>query len=129
MTSPATEADRELQRTLHKTIRKITDDFTGRWHFNTCISAIMELVNELYVFVEGNIVTPTTSHDGSQGQRSVIRPHVLHGILHNLALLLAPMAPYLAHELWKMTGETSNLLKAPWPRYDPALAADDEIEI
>jgi leucyl-tRNA synthetase len=39
------------------------------------------------------------------------------------------MAPYLAHELWEMTGETSNLLKASWPNYDPALAAEDEIEI
>ena len=39
------------------------------------------------------------------------------------------MAPYLAHELWEMTGETSNLLKAPWPKYDAALAAEDEIEI
>ena len=47
----------------------------------------------------------------------------------SIALLLAPMAPYLAHELWEMTGETSNLLKAPWPKYDPALAAEDEIEI
>ena len=47
----------------------------------------------------------------------------------NIALLLAPMAPYLAHELWEMTGETSNLLKAPWPKYDAALAAEDEIEI
>jgi len=39
------------------------------------------------------------------------------------------MAPYLAHELWEMTGEKGNLLKAPWPKYDPALAAEDEIEI
>jgi leucyl-tRNA synthetase len=39
------------------------------------------------------------------------------------------MAPYLAHELWEMIGETSNLLKAPWPKYDAALAALDEIEI
>ena len=46
-----------------------------------------------------------------------------------IALLLAPMSPYLAHELWEMTGETSNLLKAPWPKYDAALAAEDEIEI
>ncbi|MGA9471383.1 MAG: class I tRNA ligase family protein, partial [Terriglobales bacterium] len=43
--------------------------------------------------------------------------------------LLAPMAPYVSHELWEMSGETSNLLKAPWPKYDPALAAADEIEI
>jgi leucyl-tRNA synthetase len=39
------------------------------------------------------------------------------------------MAPYLAHELWEMAGQTTNLLKAPWPKYDPALAAEDEIEI
>jgi leucyl-tRNA synthetase len=39
------------------------------------------------------------------------------------------MAPYLAHELWEMIGEKGNLLKAPWPKYDPALAAEDEIEI
>jgi len=50
-------------------------------------------------------------------------------VQRNIALLLAPMAPYLAHELWEMTGETSNLLKALWPKYDAALAAEDEIEI
>ena len=50
-------------------------------------------------------------------------------VQRTIALLLAPMAPYLAHELWEMTGEESNLLKSPWPKYDPALAAEDEIEI
>src|SRR5208337_5680235 len=50
-------------------------------------------------------------------------------VQRNIALLLAPMAPYLARELWELTGEKSNLLKAPWPKYDPALAAEDEIEI
>jgi leucyl-tRNA synthetase len=43
-------------------------------------------------------------------------------------LLLAPMAPYLAHELWEMTGEKSNLLKAPWPKYDPALIEEEQKE-
>ena len=50
-------------------------------------------------------------------------------VQRNIALLLAPMAPYLAHELWEMAGEKGNLLKAPWPKYDAALAAEDEIEI
>jgi len=54
---------------------------------------------------------------------------LLSVVQRNIALLLAPMAPYLAHELWEMTGETTNLLKAPWPKYDAALAAEDEIEI
>ena len=46
-----------------------------------------------------------------------------------MALLLAPFAPYLAHELWEMLGEKGSLLRAPWPKYDPALAREDEIEI
>ena len=46
-----------------------------------------------------------------------------------LVLMLAPFAPYLAHELWEMLGETSDLLRAPWPRFDPALAKEEEVEI
>ena len=76
----------------------------------------MELVNEIYGAEEAI----------AAGR---IPGSLLADVQRNIALLLAPMAPYLAHELWEMTGETSNLLKAPWPRYDPALAAEDEIEI
>jgi leucyl-tRNA synthetase len=109
-------AARAIQRKLHQTIKRVTDDFQGRWHFNTCISAIMELLNEIY---------------GAEDARAAgeIPPALIADIQRNIALLLAPMAPYIAHELWEMTGETSNLLKAAWPKYDPALAAEDEIEI
>jgi leucyl-tRNA synthetase len=107
---------RSLQRKLHQTIKRVSDDFQGRWHFNTCIAAIMELVNQIYAAEEARAAGEI--------------PHSLIAeVQRNIALLLAPMAPYLAHELWEMTGETSNLLKAPWPKYDPALAAEDEIEI
>jgi len=107
---------RAIQRKLHQTIKRVTDDFQGRWHFNTCISAIMELVNEIY---------------GAEEARAAggIPASLIANVQRNIALLLAPMAPYMAHELWEMTGEKSNLLKAPWPKYDPALAAEDEIEI
>jgi leucyl-tRNA synthetase len=107
---------RAIQRKLHQTIKRVSHDFQGRWHFNTCIAAIMELVNEIYAAEEAI----------AAGQ---IPAALIADVQRNIALLLAPMAPYLAHELWEMTGETSNLLKAPWPRYDPALAAEDEIEI
>ena len=103
---------RRIQRKLHQTIKRITNDFQGRWHFNTCIAAIMELVNELYA-VEDNQLPAA----------------LLASVQRDLVLLLAPFAPYLAHELWEMLGENSNLLKAPWPRYDPELAKEDEIEI
>jgi leucyl-tRNA synthetase len=107
---------RAIQRKLHQTIKRVSNDFQGRWHFNTCISAIMELVNELY-----------GAEDAIAGGR--VPASLVNEVQRSIALLLAPMAPYLAHELWEMTGETSNLLKAPWPKYDPALAAADEIEI
>jgi leucyl-tRNA synthetase len=107
---------RVIQRKLHQTIKRVTDDFQGRWHFNTCIAAIMELVNEIYGAEQAH----------AAGR---IPPALIADVQRNIALLLAPMAPYLARELWEMTGETGNLLKAPWPKYDPALAAEDEIEI
>ena len=102
---------RAIQRKLHQTIKRVTNDFQGRWHFNTCISAIMELVNELH------------------GAESALPAPLLADVQRNTVLMLAPFAPYLAHELWDMLGEKSNLLKAAWPKYDPELAKEDEIEI
>jgi leucyl-tRNA synthetase len=107
---------RAIQRKLHQTIKRVSDDFQGRWHFNTCIAAIMELVNEIYGAEEAIAAGRVPASLIAEVQR-------------NLALLLAPMAPYFAHELWELAGETSTLLKAPWPKYDAALAAEDEIEI
>ncbi len=107
---------RAIQRKLHQTIKRVSDDFQGRWHFNTCIAAVMELLNEVY-----------GAEEAIAGGR--VPAPLITDVQRNIALLLAPMAPYLAHELWEMTGEKSNLLKAPWPKYDPALAAEDEIEI
>jgi leucyl-tRNA synthetase len=110
-TGSSTEA-RAVQRKLHQTIKRVTHDFQGRWHFNTCVSAIMELVNELYAAEEKSIPIP-----------------MLADVQHKLVLLLAPFAPYLACELWEMLGAKSDLLKAPWPKYDPELAKEEEIEI
>jgi leucyl-tRNA synthetase len=105
-----------LLRKLHQTIRKITEDFAGRWHFNTCIAAIMELVNAL------------TAADAAIGAGQV-PDAVLAEILRSLTLLLAPFAPYLAFELWEQIGEKDNLLRAPWPKFDEALAREEQIEI
>jgi len=107
---------RAIQRKMHQTIKRVTVDFQGRWHFNTCIAAVMELVNELYSVEE-------------KGGQAGMPPELLAEVQRNLVLLLAPFAPYLTHELWEMLGETSNLLKHSWPKYDAALAKEDEIEI
>jgi leucyl-tRNA synthetase len=117
---------RAVQRKLHQTIKRVSDDFQGRWHFNTCISAIMELVNALYAYEE--TVARTAAH-GDGGNAAAVHTPLLAEVQCSLVLLLAPFAPYLAHELWEMLGEKRNLLKAPWPKFDPALAKEEELEI
>jgi leucyl-tRNA synthetase len=106
----------KLQRKLHQTIAKITQDFEGRWHFNTCVAAIMELVNDM---------------QGADAQLAAgeVPPTVIRELLRSLVLLLAPFAPYLSAELWELLGEKSSVLRAPWPQSDPELAKENEVEI
>jgi leucyl-tRNA synthetase len=121
---------RAIQRKLHQTIKRVSDDFQGRWHFNTCISAIMELMNALYIVggaFEPGAVDPAAFQ--VESEKSILSPALLAEVQRSLVLLLAPFAPYLAHELWEMLGEKGSLLKAAWPKYDPALAKEEEIEI
>jgi leucyl-tRNA synthetase len=106
----------KLLRKLHQTIAKITQDFEGRWHFNTCVAAIMELVNDLQ------------AADAQLAAGEVSAPVMLE-LLRSLVLLLAPFAPYLAAELWEELGEEGSVLRAPWPKSDPELAKEDELEI
>ena len=105
-----------LLRKLHQTIAKITQDFAGRWHFNTSIAAIMEFVNEL------------TAAEAALGSGEVA-PAVVAELLRSLVLLIAPFAPFLAAELWEELGQSSDVLKASWPVSNPVLAREDEIEI
>jgi leucyl-tRNA synthetase len=105
---------RQVQRKLHQTIRRVTEDFQGRWHFNTSVAAIMEFVNELYA-AEDEIAA------------GKFPAEVLGDVQRKLVLLLAPFSPYLAAELWEMLGEKDNLLRHTWPEYDPELAREEEI--
>jgi leucyl-tRNA synthetase len=119
------EAETKLLRKLHQTIAKITLDFEGRWHFNTSIAAIMELVN-LLIFDELPI---ENGFAGIRGQTGWIPPETTEEVFRVLVLLLAPFAPFLASELWQELGEKGAVLRAPWPESDPELAREDEIEI
>ncbi len=105
---------RQIERKLHQTIKRISQDFQGRWHFNTSVAAIMEFVNQLYA-AEDEI---------SSGK---FPPALLADVQRKLVLLMAPFAPYLAAELWEVLGETTSILRYAWPAYDPALAKEDEI--
>jgi leucyl-tRNA synthetase len=112
----AAGVSQKLVRKLHQTIAKITLDFEGRWHFNTCVAAIMELVNDIQ------------AADAQLAAGEVPVP-VISDLLRTLVLLLAPFAPYLAAELWEELGEQGAILRAPWPLSDPELAKEYELEI
>jgi leucyl-tRNA synthetase len=106
-----TNSDKKVLRKLHQTLKKITEDFETRWHFNTCIASIMELVNILYV-EEPNISAAPMAE-----------------ILEKLALMLAPFAPYLSQEIWEELGNEGAVFRQPWPAFDPELAKEDLAEI
>ena len=110
---PAAQA---LLRKLHQTIRKLTQEFSGRWHYNTCVAAIMELVNA-YTAADEAILA------------GKIPAATVTVLLENLVLMIAPFAPYLACELWEKLGKEQNLLRAPWPQFDEALAREEEVEV
>ena len=112
-----TPAEQDVLRKLHQTIRKITEDFSDRWHFNTCIAAVMELMKNALVPAEDAFAS------------GAISPTVTRHTLKNLTLLLAPFAPYLTAELWEQLGEEGGVLRAPWPMFDPELARESEMEL
>jgi leucyl-tRNA synthetase len=106
----------KLLRTLHQTIAKITEDFSGRWHFNTCIAAVMILVNE----ISANEAAMDSGEIGAATTAELFR---------TLTLLLAPFAPFLAAELWEQMGHDTPVNRVPWPAADAELARESEIEI
>ncbi len=106
-----TDADRAVLRKLHQTIHKITDDFDTRWHFNTSLAAMMELVNDLY------------AHEAD------LSPGVVREVATKTVLLMGPFAPHVAEELWHELGHEGFILKAAWPEADPELAREDQIEV
>ena len=110
-TVPRSEADKKVLRKLHQTLRKITEDFETRWHFNTSIASVMELVNELY------------------SSESELTPPVIADVLEKLTLLLGPFAPYIAEEMWEEMGRTGPVFKQPWPAFDEDLAREEGAEV
>ncbi len=106
------EAERNLARTSHQTIRKVTGDFE-RMRFNVMISALMEFTNYLSKVKEAGSVAATTWEEA----------------MKTLLLLLAPTAPHLTEELWQRLGYEYSIHSKHWPEWDEVLARDEEVTL
>jgi leucyl-tRNA synthetase len=105
-----------LRRKTHQTIRKVTEDVQDRFHFNTAVAAVMELINLLYQ----SAVEEAQDEPTRQALREAAEATVL---------LLSPFTPFIAEELWRQLGHPDSTLLHPWPAYDPALIQEEEVTI
>jgi leucyl-tRNA synthetase len=124
------DAERALRRKTHETIKRVTLDLDPRVHLNTAISAMMELVNELYAFCSKS--NCLTSADEPSGVGTVERPAtiaVLKEAIEALVRMLSPFAPHMSEELWEALGHPDGLAAAQWPQYDEAVAKAEEIVV
>jgi len=104
-----------VRRKTHQTIRKVTHDLDGRFHFNTAIAAIMELVNLLLQTQQESFTEETLP--------------VLRESLEALALMLAPFAPHIAEEMWEALGHTGGIGEVFWPVYDETIAKEETVTV
>ena len=108
--------ERGLRRKTHETIRRVTQDIDVRQQMNTAVSAMMELVNELYAFTE-------------KGERSAQAARVVREAVESLIVMLSPFAPHTMEELWQMYGHVGTLREASWPSFNADVAKAEELEI
>jgi leucyl-tRNA synthetase len=106
---------RELHRKTHETIKRVTQDIEERFHFNTVISAVMELVNTMQAIDEPEL------------ERADCR--TLRFALETTVLLLSPIVPHFCEELWASLGYDQSVLLSQWPTYDEAATVKDEVEV
>ena len=105
--------DKDLAYRLHNAIKRCTDDIGGRFNFNTAISSIMELVNELYKYKE----------------RAEINEGLTASAIKTLILILAPFTPHICEEMWQHLGNPESLYHEQWPKYDESALVRDVVEV
>ena len=101
--------DKKLNLTLNATIKKITEDVSNRFNFNTAISSIMELVNELYKYKE----------------KDDLNMPLLSDAVTKLVILLSPFTPHICEEMWQELGNKDSLVSVRWPGYDEKALVED----
>jgi len=106
---------RALFKKIHATIKKVTRDIEDRFHFNTAISAVMELVNTMYGI--------------DHAEKNAQEIEVMRLSMESVALLLSPIVPHFAEELWEVLGFDTSILLASWPSYRQDALIKDELLI
>ncbi len=104
---------RDLHRKTHQTIKKVTEDIEQRFHFNTAISAVMELVNAIYQF-------------RSNDHRDPKDLSVLRSAVETAVVLISPMVPHIADEMWEALGKERSVLREPWPQWDEEAVMEEK---
>ena len=115
----STDQSRAFRRKIHETIVRVTDDMEHDFHFNTAISAVMELVNELHAF-------EATARDGVPTAERVA---LLREAVETTLLLLGPFCPHMGEELWAQLGHAESLFRRPWPVPDPEALRKQEVTV
>jgi leucyl-tRNA synthetase len=117
--SPTTDEGRAFRRTIHETIRRVSDDIERDFHFNTAISAVMELVNAIYAFESA------AADRMAGGERAALLREAVETVL----LLLGPIAPHVSEELWAQLGHRDSLFEQPWPTPDAGALVRKEVTL
>jgi leucyl-tRNA synthetase len=112
---PLSEDLRALRRKIHVTIKRVTEDIENRFHFNTAISAVMELVNSLYQVEEKRKPPGPETAD------------VMRESVETVIVLLSPFVPHICEDLWEFLGHEQSVAKEPWPQFDEEAIRDEEI--
>jgi leucyl-tRNA synthetase len=116
---PGTDDGRAFRRTIHETIKRVTDDIERDFGFNTAVSAIMELVNALLAFESASRDTmPAPERDA-----------LLREAVETVLLLLGPICPHMTEELWALLGHRDSLFRHPWPEPDAASLRRSDVTV
>jgi leucyl-tRNA synthetase len=112
--SRLTDEAKDLHRKIHQTIQRVSHDIETRFHFNTAISAVMELVNAIQ-----------SSRESVLSQAA--GPGVLREGLETVVLLLSPIVPHICDELWEMLGHSESHIETSWPDFDRDATREEQL--
>lgn len=108
-----TKEDKAMRYTIHATLKKVTEDLSEKFGFNTAISALMELINEMYKYKELDNRNNAVIKEG----------------IETIVTILAPFTPHMGEELWTMIGKEGSVFDISWPKYDETALVKDEVEV